>query len=313
LVWFDAWLELSRDVFGRRTHILTHDHGVLPLVEFRSRLFGHFLVSLPFVSYGGIEASTTDAELALADKAVRLARGVRASYIELRQRSKLALVPPGWVGRKHKAALVVPLEKGVGALWDGLSSRLRGKVRKARRSGVVLLHGGRELLPELYYLYSLNMRRLGTPVYPRALFERVLAMEGAAILLVRREGRPAAAALALARGPGVELPWISQDYAQSAFNVNEFLYWNAIEWACEHGAEEIDLGRSTVGAGTYRFKLQWKPDVRPLHWYYWTKSGASLPDISPDNPRYALAIAAWRHLPLTVANLIGPRISRNIP
>ena len=30
--------------------------GALPLVEFRSRLFGTFAVSLPFVNYGGIVA-----------------------------------------------------------------------------------------------------------------------------------------------------------------------------------------------------------------------------------------------------------------
>lgn len=306
-----AWLSLFREVFGHRTHSL--GAGALPLVEIRSRLFGHFLVSLPFVNYGGIVADGAEEQLALAHAAVELARDVGASHIELRQGGELDAVPVEWVERRHKAALVVPLAAGLQRHWDGLSSRLRGKVRKAERNGAVFLAGGEELLRELYHLYSLNMRHLGTPVYPRAFFERALRVGGGYVLLVRRDGRPAAGAVALAHDGVVELPWIAQDYHEASVNVNEFLYWNAIEWACGRGARELDLGRSTVGAGTYRFKLQWNPEVRPLHWYYWTKPGTPLPDLSPDNPRYRVAIEAWKRLPLSLANAIGPTISRNLP
>jgi serine/alanine adding enzyme len=308
-----AWLAVFRDVFGHRTHSLSERDGALPLVEIRSRLFGHFLVSLPFVNYGGIVAQGAEAQLALAGAAAELAREIGASHIELRQGGELAAVPEGWTERRHKAALVVRLAADPQAHWDGLSSRLRGKVRKAERNGAVFHAGGAELMRELYHLYSLNMRHLGTPVYPRAFFERALRAGDGHVLLVRRDGRPAAGAVALAHDGTIELPWIAQDYREAEVNVNEFLYWNAVEWACGRGAGELDLGRSTIGAGTYRFKLQWNPEVRPLHWYYWTEPGTPLPDLSPDNPRYRLAIAAWKRLPLPLANAIGPRISRNLP
>jgi serine/alanine adding enzyme len=68
-----------------------------------------------------------------------------------------------------------------------------------------------------------------------------------------------------------------------------------------------------VGAGTYKFKMQWNPEVRPLFWYYFTPPGNDLPQLNPDNPKYALAVRCWQKLPLAIANRLGPGIVRNIP
>jgi hypothetical protein len=42
------------------------------------------------------------------------------------------------------------------------------------------------------------------------------------------------------------------------------------------------------------------------------KGNRPLPDINPNNPKYKLMIAAWQRLPLPVANLLGPWISRDV-
>jgi FemAB-related protein (PEP-CTERM system-associated) len=281
----------------------------------RSALFGHFLVSLPFLNYGGILAETPEAERQLAAAAIELARRQGASHIELRQACPMSEPLDGWTLRQHKAALTIPLAADPKAHWDGLSSRLRGKVRKAEKNDAVFTVGGKEDLAAFYSLYALNMRDLGTPVYTSAFFENVLGRGGqrAEILLVRRAGRSAAGAIALRQGARIELPWICQDYTESACNVNEFLYWKALEWACGQGAARLDLGRSTIDAGTYRFKLQWNPEVQTLYWYYWTMPGAPRPQLNPDNPKYALAARIWKKLPLGVANRLGPWIVRHIP
>lgn len=54
-----AWRRVFADVFGHEPlYLSARDHtgivGVLPMVGFRSRLFGRFLCSLPFVNYGGL-------------------------------------------------------------------------------------------------------------------------------------------------------------------------------------------------------------------------------------------------------------------
>ena len=75
----------------------------------------------------------------------------------------------------------------------------------------------------------------------------------------------------------------------------------------------LDFGRSTPAEGTYRFKAQWGAQPIPLYWEYSLLNGGDVPDQSPKNPRFRMAIAAWKRCPLWLANTIGPRIVRSIP
>jgi serine/alanine adding enzyme len=314
------WREILLRSFGHRSwYLMVRERGttrgILPLVEIQSLMFGHFLVSLPFVDYGGMLADTPEHEAALALAAADLAKHRGAGHVELRQsQASTSCTDAGWQLRQHKASLVVPLDAVPEALWSALSSRLRGKIRKAEKSGADCSVGGAEQINDFYHVFALNMRNLGTPVYSPSFFQNVLRFaNNTAVLLVRREGRPAAGAIAVRRGGRIELPWICSDHTQSSSHVNEFLYWNAIRWACNSGARELDLGRCSIDSGTYRFKMQWNPEVRLLFWYYWLASAPRLRELSPSNPKYALAVRCWKKMPLAVANRLGPWIVRNIP
>lgn len=315
------WREILSRTFGHNYHyLMARDHGrvcgVLPLVEMRSPLFGHFFVSLPFVNHGGILGDTPEVEAALATAAAHMADKTTAKHIELRQQTSGAGWPEtsDWKLRQHKAALVVKLAADPEPLWAAISSRLRGKVRKAEKAQASFRITGAEGLNDFYTVFSLNMRDLGTPVYSSDFFRNVLALSpGSRILLVHLGERPVAAAVAVQHGDRLELPWICSDYTQSSSYVNEYLYWKAIEWACRSGASELDLGRSSIDAGTYRFKIQWNPDIRPLFWYYHLAPGVGLPELNPNNPKYALAVQWWKKMPVGLANRIGPWIVRNIP
>ena len=81
-----AWAALVERVFGHRTRYLAASAGgdivgILPVVLFRTPLFGRFATSMPFVNYGGIVADTSAAELIpdltdeVAAVAARLAAG----------------------------------------------------------------------------------------------------------------------------------------------------------------------------------------------------------------------------------------------
>ena len=61
-----GWKNVIENAFGHKTWFLYAERdqqilGVLPLVEVRSRLFGHSLSSLPFCVYGGIAAANDQA------------------------------------------------------------------------------------------------------------------------------------------------------------------------------------------------------------------------------------------------------------
>src|SRR5262249_58127566 len=96
-------------------------------------------------------------------------------------------------------------------------------------------------------------------------------------------------------------------------SANMLLYSSALEYACREGFEVFDFGRSTPGGSTYRFKEQWGARPVPLYWYHWSREARPVPDISPENSKYGLAIRAWKRLPVTLTRLIGPSIVRSIP
>jgi FemAB-related protein (PEP-CTERM system-associated) len=312
-----VWKTIIEETYGHPTYYFaarsnSSIQGVLPLVAMKSILFGHFLISVPFVNYGGVLADTTEARDLLLSRAAELARELGAQHIELRQGTAC---DTAWHGVTAKVAMIMRLRQKENELWDGLSSRLRNKIRNARKHGLECRWSGAEELDSFYSVFAANMRNLGTPVYPRSWFENVCRGLGERchILTVWRGREPVAATIFTSFRDAAELPWIASIPEARGEYSTVLLYWTAMEWAIQHGFRSLDLGRCTPGSGTHRFKQQWRPEEVPLHWYYWLAPGASLPHLRPDNPKYRLAIRLWQLLPLFVANRLGPRIVRSIP
>src|SRR3954463_11114481 len=67
--------------------------GVLPLVHVRSVVFGRFLVSMPFLNYGGPLGEERSIG-PLVDESVALAQSSGASLLELRSRHALPISLP---------------------------------------------------------------------------------------------------------------------------------------------------------------------------------------------------------------------------
>ena len=93
---------------------------------------------------------------------------------------------------------------------------------------------------------------------------------------------------------------------------NDFKYWELMRRACQRGVKVFDYGRSKLGSGSYAFKKNWGFEPQPLHYEYKLCRARAVPDVNPLNPKYRLLIAAWRRLPLPLANLIGPHVSKNL-
>jgi FemAB-related protein (PEP-CTERM system-associated) len=284
---------------------------MLPLVSFRSALFGRFIVSLPFVNYGGVLASDDSSAHALVARAASIAKEEGARHVELRHRARRfeALTP-----KEHKVSMLLPLRTSTEETWQALDRKVRNQVRKAEKSGLVAESGGVERLADFYGVYARNMRDLGTPVYAREFFEQVLRVfpERSTLVIVRHQGLAVAAALTWRWRDTVEVPWASSLRSYNSMSPNNLLYWTIIRQAITAGARVLDFGRSTPNEGTFHFKRQWGAEPLPLCWEY-DLLGGPMPNLVPKNQKFQLAIAAWRRLPLIVANTIGPRIVRSIP
>lgn len=287
--------------------------GILCLAHVRSLLFGRYLVGLPYLNSGGVMADDDHAAGLLIDRAVALADALDVRHLELRHERA---IDHAALERKvtTKAHMRMVLPSSAEAAWAGLTSKVRSQVRKGRKRGLEVAWGRDELLPEFYAVFSRNMRDLGTPVYPRALFAETLRMfpAEAELCVVRAEGRAAAAALLL-HGSGVtEVPSASSLKELNSTNANMVMYWNVIERATERGQSTFDFGRSTEGGAHYRFKKQWGAEAAPAEWQHHVRAGR-VEDMRRESGKHDRMIRLWRRLPLRVANLIGPLVVRGIP
>ena len=92
----------------------------------------------------------------------------------------------------------------------------------------------------------------------------------------------------------------------------DFMYWELMKHARERGYRLFDYGRSKVGTGSYSFKKNWGFQPAPLHYQYHLVNAQTMPNVNPNNPKYRYLVAAWKKLPLPVANTVGPWLSRNL-
>jgi len=310
------WLSVISHALGHQGRSLVAEResevcGVLPMVLLKHRLFGTFHVSLPWLDYGGVLADDAETVRTLLEAATAQARADGASFIELRTVEK---VQPDLPTREEKVTFWLSLGQA-DAVWKGLDPKVRNQVRKAQKAGLTCHFGREELLPDFYDVFTRNMRDLGTPVWGINFFQNILEAlpKTAEIALIRLGDKTVGGGLVLSFKDTVYMPSASSLRQYLHLCPNNLLYWEVIKRACDNGYRTFDFGRSTVGSGTYQFKKQWGAAVKPLHWQYILLKGDQIPRLNPSNPKFRLAVAAWKRLPLPIANCLGPRIVRNLP
>lgn len=309
-----AWREVMQDVFGHKAHYLSlEEHGettaVLPLVEIRSRLFGHVLISNAFCVGGGPLARDEASRLAILEQAEALGRRLGVDYVELRD----AQDGPGWVRRDDLyAGFERPLLPDEDATLKQMPRRQRAVLRKAMERGLTAKF--ERTLDNFYPLYALGMRNHGTPAMPRRYFERLLEAFGkeCEVLTVSHEGKPVSSVVNYYFRDRVMPYYMGSGLQARELGSNDFMYWTLMRETAARGYRVFDYGRSKVGTGPYSFKRNWGFEPRPIAHQYRLLGRETMPNLNPTNPRYALMIKTWRRLPLPVANAISPFLSRSL-
>jgi len=310
-----AWLCAVERATGQRARGFVVEQlgvirGWLPLTEVRSVLFGKALVSSGFGVGGGICAETPEAANALAHAAQDYAARLGFGSVELRGGD----VPDGWeaICDKHcgfERALAVDDEAELMAI----PRKSRAEVRKGLKNGLeVRIGSSPNDLAMHHSAYSESVRNLGTPVFPKALFRKMIEAfpEECDILTILRDGKPLASVLSFYHNGAVLPFWGGGTFAARGARANELMYYQLMLHARARGLERFDFGRSKVGSGPAKYKKNWGFEPKPLTYSLWTSAGAEARDVDPTSEAYARKIELWKKLPLPVANTIGPFISR---
>ena len=310
-----GWRTVYQRVFGHECLYLSARDaggglvGVLPMVRVKSVLFGHYLVSMPFVNYGG-PLGSAPAVQALAAWAAERGRADGVKLVELRSRGPLPIELPVSL---RKVTVVLDLPKTPELLMKSFESKLRSQVRRPAKEGITVRFGPDQVAP-FFSVFARHMRDLGTPTQPERLFEVIAEVFPDAWFGCSWLGNlPVAGGAGFTWGREFEMTWASSLYAYNRLSPNMGLYFAFMERAIAEGLTLFNFGRCTPGAGTHKFKRQWGSRDEQLHWYQVTPGGGEAATPSPDDAAYAWGPRMWRHLPLPVATLLGPRIVRSIP
>jgi serine/alanine adding enzyme len=308
------WRGLIERVFGHEcVYLVAREEAaivaLLPLVRVKSVLFGHYLVSMPFLNYGG-PIGTEAGIQAVVRAAVEIARKDGIKLLELRSRLPLAIDLPV---SHRKITVVLDLEATPEKTFKRFEAKLRSQVRRPQKEGVSVSFGADQVEP-FFRVFSRHMRDLGTPTQSQRFFDEIAATfpEDAWFACAYLRGQPVAGGCGFQFGGEFELTWASslREYNREAPNM--LLYWALMERAIGAGLTTFNFGRCTPGSGTHRFKMQWGGAEQPLWWYGVSRDrNATTP--SPDEGAFRWGPRLWRHLPTSVATALGPGIVRYIP
>jgi lipid II:glycine glycyltransferase (peptidoglycan interpeptide bridge formation enzyme) len=153
---------------------------------------------------------------------------------------------------------VVDLSQPEEALWQGLRSKWRQYVQKARRNGLEVVEAGGEGIDDLYRIVVETAKRAGFVYRSRDTYRRVYesyaATGKARLLLARPPGGEAVAALMLVGcGGKVVEPYGGMTAAGANSRANYLLKWEAMRSSAERGYKVYDMwGMATPGIAQFK-------------------------------------------------------------
>ncbi len=313
-----GWQTVIEKSFNHASYFLYAEQegmfcGVLPLVEVKSKLFGHSLVSTPFCVYGGAIADSSEISRQLEGEACQLAEELGVDYLELRYKNK-----------QDSTLLLKQAHSTFGCDIAEDSDKILANIKKKQRA--VIRHSLKNELScsisstakntdftDFYQLLSTSYRNLGTPIFTERYFESLMSTFGdcSDIAVVRdKNNQPSSAVMNFYFNEEV-LPYYGggTDSARGLKSA-DFMYYQVMCHALDKGKTWFDFGRSKNDSGPYKYKKNWGMEPKPLYYYYYLVNADELPNLSPNNPKYKFFISMWQKLPLKLSQLIGPFLSK---
>ena len=316
----DSWTNFVNAVYDYKIHryaVLEEAQplAAIALAEVKHPVFGHYLVTAPFGSYGGFAFETTTARDLLLEETRHLAEQIKVDYVAIRYEQGEAEPPANWIQHPAYNTYFVDLPTDPEAILKTFSSDHRNHIRKSTKKGFGIRFGHLDLLDDIFEALALSMHELGSPYHTKTYLRKMAEYLGNTVefvVLYDSQGKVAGGGVFVYQGDTVfNLHANILRRVRSAY-AGESLYWAVIERGIQKGLKTFDLGRSLVGSGNELFKMKWQPRKKLLAYWYWLAPGQSLPALNQKNPKFQFAIAVWKRLPTFIVRPLGPHLVRGL-
>jgi FemAB-related protein (PEP-CTERM system-associated) len=312
-----AWRRSIEETFGFQPQYRlaiegAHIRGVLPMFLVKNFVLGSALISIPFATYGGILADTPAVRDALGADVRSLGESLGVGYIELRNACSEQCA--GFERISRYATFVQAVAPDEGTMLQALPANMRSKVRRALKRGFSTRRQTTDFRA-FAELHIANYRRLGTPSFPLQYYATLMKNFGQSIDIreVLLENRVVAASMNFFFQDRVHSFYVASDDRYHELLPNNYLYFDNMRWAGQNGYCYFDFGRSKKNTGPFEFKRRWGIVPRELPYEILLIRRGDLPNFSPVNPRFQMAIRIWKKIPLSLTRILGPRLIRMFP
>jgi FemAB-related protein (PEP-CTERM system-associated) len=285
--------------------------GVLPLVEVKSQLFGHALISTPFCVYGGAIANSPELVRELEQEACYIAEQLSVDYLELRyqeqQDSTLLL-------KQAHSTFGCPIAESDEQILASIKKKQRAVIRHSHNNGLTTsVAPAEQKFNDFYNILSESYRNLGTPIFSKDFFKNLITyfIKDIDIIVINNNTeQPSSAVMNFYFNEQV-LPYYGGGNADArAIKSADYMYYQVMCNARKKGFTWYDFGRSKNNSGAYNYKKNWGMQAKPLYYYYYLVNATELPNLSPNNPKYKFFIKLWQKLPLKLSQFLGPFLSK---
>jgi len=284
--------------------------GVLPLVHAKTRLFGNNLISTAFSVGGGLICDDDSVAEALSREAISLGEEKKVESLELRSEKAHF---DGWPTKAETYAGYV------GTLSDDADERLKAIPRKKRadvRKGIKADFpvDANASVDAFYELYARNLHALGTPIMPKKWYAALKEAFGddCEVATVQGPDGPVVGLLSFYHKDTVYPYYVGATAEARRLHAFDHVYWTLMDRAVARGCTKFDFGRSKIGTGAADYKKHWGFEGVPLEYQFHLFGDNAMPDINPNNPKYARFVKIWKKLPFGATKVLGPVLARQM-
>jgi hypothetical protein len=151
------------------------------------------------------------------------------------------------------------------AYWDSLSTKVRGKIRQARKKKLIfkiIESPDKNAIQTFYRVFVENRRRLGVPTYPLDLFKgyfKYFPNCNIKLFAILTDTKEVVAAMILLHNNRIAIDAYSAATGQGLHHrANDFMIFNVINYCIEKGIKKFDFGAdSPLQRSLISYKRKW--------------------------------------------------------
>lgn len=287
-------------------------HNGIVFCKVNSWATGARLVSVPFSDHCDPIVDDIDDLQCILRSLAQLQRAGGFRYVELRPLHEVCGQSSRFVQSQEYVSHRVDLRPATEELFRNLHASERKRIRRAERSGVVIVDATDMVSLRRFYGLVLSTRqRHSVPPQPFAWYQNIVKRMGqnTTVLLAYVNGVAVAGTLTLKFKTSTVCKYTGSKRDFLNLGVVQALYWKAIRDAKEKGCINFDWGRTDLSnQGLIDFKRHWGSVETPLK--YWRCTSDSKTNLGPWYFEIAKRIAL--HMPEPLLKASGSILYRHI-